>query len=482
MKFRNHLQIISYFLLLTMLFGCVSCANNDDEKKDDPQNTKSDSISSDTETEALFYVDDFGGEEFVILAPSNESYNFCSADFTEPSDDPYENAYYQRHLAIKEALNVEIKEVQGVLYGENTVYGLFTENVLANTGNYDMSVLNLVSACAAVGSGYLLPISELPDIDLSKSWWNEDCTEQLEIVGNNYMICGDIFISDKECIWILSFNKSIIAQHGLENPFELVYNNEWTWDKMIQMVNVASHDENGDGKMEKNVDVWGYETHEEHFAAMWESAGLKLVTINEEGLPEFSWGSSEFADVYEKIANFLNDEDHVKCELFDIWKSFIQGKSLFCNGVCADLRSAIANCDVDSGVIPNPKYSSDIEKYNSYVAINSCVVVFDNSTRDTYMSGVVAEAMAALGQQIVTPSYYDKQLKSRYAKCEDSAKMLDLIFNDRCYDLGVYYNWGSARTSLCTKGVSNTARMYAVLEKNMTSDMQKSFKKLGIYD
>jgi hypothetical protein len=42
----------------------------------------------------------------------------------------------------------------------------------------------------------------------------------------------------------------------------------------------------------------------------------------------------------------------------------------------------------------------------------------------------------------VTPAYYEVTLKSRAAKDDDSAAMLDLIFGNVVYDLGIMYNFG----------------------------------------
>jgi hypothetical protein len=53
------------------------------------------------------------------------------------------------------------------------------------------------------------------------------------------------------------------------------------------------------------------------------------------------------------------------------------------------------------------------------------------------------EAMACGGKNFVTPAYYEVTLKSRAAKDDDSAAMLDLIFGNVVYDLGILYNFGN---------------------------------------
>ena len=42
----------------------------------------------------------------------------------------------------------------------------------------------------------------------------------------------------------------------------------------------------------------------------------------------------------------------------------------------------------------------------------------------------------------VTDAYYEKTLKLQAVEEDADAEMLDLIFNNRLYDLGAIYNWG----------------------------------------
>ncbi|MCD7782617.1 MAG: hypothetical protein LUI15_01765, partial [Firmicutes bacterium] len=89
-----------------------------------------------------------------------------------------------------------------------------------------------------------------------------------------------------------------------------------------------------------------------------------------------------------------------------------------------------------------------------------------------------SEALAYYGQQILTPAYYEIQLQGRYSRDEESQGMLDIIFEYRCYDLGVFFDWGGAKTSLSTSG-ANASTLYASLNKAITKAIEKSLTKLG---
>jgi len=75
----------------------------------------------------------------------------------------------------------------------------------------------------------------------------------------------------------------------------------------------------------------------------------------------------------------------------------------------------------------------------------------------------VLEAMAYHSQQLVTPAYYEKTLKGRDIRDEESGEMLDIIFATHSYDLGLYYQIGSYNANLVTMvraGINRFASIY----------------------
>jgi len=60
------------------------------------------------------------------------------------------------------------------------------------------------------------------------------------------------------------------------------------------------------------------------------------------------------------------------------------------------------------------------------------------------------EELAYQGKQLLTPAYYEKTLVGQYTRDEESAEMLDLIFANLVYDVGIYYNIGTYKDCLTT--------------------------------
>lgn len=256
---------------------------------------------------------------------------------------------------------------------------------------------------------------------------------------------------------------------------------------MHQMADAAHYDTNGNSKMDSN-DIWGLCTHSENFAAMWESAGLTLVSLNNDGIPEVNWNSEEFVTVFEGIVdvmgdsecvNWTTDADGISDAVAFISTALKESKTLFGTEVIAFVRSYRDN-EEDFGILPFPKYSTDVERYNSYIAVNSFVMTIGNNCSELERTGVIVETLAAKGAEILTPAYYDGQLTSKFSRDEESGEMLDIIFEYRCYDLGVFFDWGSASSSLKSTTV-NPASLYASVSKKMNKEIEKAFEKLGLY-
>ena len=49
---------------------------------------------------------------------------------------------------------------------------------------------------------------------------------------------------------------------------------------------------------------------------------------------------------------------------------------------------------------------------------------------------IILEALACESYKSVVPAYYEIALKTKYTRDEDSARMLDIIFENRVFDLG----------------------------------------------
>lgn len=463
--------------LLMVAIPLVACADPGDAGKETGGADKNPADSGNEEKDELELPDkSYKGKSVQLLYEQKQDWGFFPQDFDEDNaDDAYVHGIYLRNDAVEQKLGIEIEGTE--LGGSDAVQESFRLGETSGSSDYDIVFNTVQKLCADVANKNVLSYDNLPWVKLDKVWWNQDARNQLSLGGVSYLNAGDIMISDKDVMWAVYFLKDRLKQYPkLPNPYELVYNNEWTWDNMMMMADTAHQDANSDDQMTINSsDIFGLCTHPENYPASWEAAGLKLVEIDQYGTPSLAWGSDQFYDVYTDIVEIMENKMVVSpTDIGWISTALSKDKTLFGTEVISFVRK-YRDSDYPFGILPYPKYNSSISRFNSYVAVNSDVVAVGYSHPDTEFVSVVLETMAYYGREKLIPVYYDEQLKGRYSDEEDDSKMLDIIFEYRCYDLGVYFDSGY---SILNKAGANPSTAWGKSGKNLEKSLNKKFEKL----
>lgn len=101
-------------------------------------------------------------------------------------------------------------------------------------------------------NGYCYDLNEFSEkgiFDFTEEKWNKDTLKWATFGGKVYGYnIGRTFPRG-----ILFWNKSLFEREGLPNLYDLFFNHQWTWDKMLEIAKQATKDKNGDGK----IDQWG---------------------------------------------------------------------------------------------------------------------------------------------------------------------------------------------------------------------------------
>ena len=94
---------------------------------------------------------------------------------------------------------------------------------------------------------------------------------------------------------------------------------------------------------------------------------------------------------------------------------------------------------------------------------------------DPDRTGHILEAFCAKSMEIVTPAFYDKTLQSKWARDEDSAEMLGLLYSTRVYDIGYFCSWGDIPNQLMNMWNakdSSIASMYESVRTQAEADLK----------
>ena len=85
--------------------------------------------------------------------------------------------------------------------------------------------------------------------------------------------------------------------------------------------------------------------------------------------------------------------------------------------------------------------------------------------------------LAVEGRKYVQPAYYDILLTSKVARDEESVEMLDIIYDNCEYDLGLNYSGGNIWYMMSQLMAKKSTDITSYFEKNLTVE-QKNLDKL----
>ena len=483
---KKHTIIALLLALITIAPTLLSCAADPVETTPVAVETETAETQPEEETELLPDIPalDFGGEEFMFLTSDENDTNgvdWMTYDVwvENTTGDVINDAVFERNLYLEETYNVKMAEMQGV------TETLAKQDVTAGTGEYDAVMTNITAAANLAQAGYTLSMYDLPYIDLTKPWWDQGCLEDLELLGNIYFATGDITVIDNDATWVLMFNKQMHEDHGLDNIYDLVREDAWTYDVFHDMLLQASVDTDGNGKMEWKVDTFGMVTTGDSCQGLYYASGEKLVYKDSDGMPYLCTDAERMVGVVEKAGQIMSDTQNVVtgtsgATTDELRYIFEEGRGLF-YGEVMQCIIRMRESETQFGLVPWPKYDEAQDRYYNFVhATAGKVVTVTAAAQNPEMSGAIVEAMAAKSKYTLTPAYYDVALTYKYMRDTDSAEMLDIILESRRFDLGYVYNWGSMYSnivSIITSGKDTFASTWERGQKSFNTAMEKTLQK-----
>ncbi len=451
------------YLYLKRAFFKQYVITNDDVVDDDSTSTPveppsdEDSSGSDPNENVDFEVIDWGGVEVNILGHSaKDSYATYQIDTEEPNDDALINAFYERNKYIKDNCGIEINVILPES-GEDPI-GMFREDLMSGIGEYNAIVGPFSNVAPLACDGMLADLNSLDTdyLKLNRPWWDQSLINDVNFNNKVYFLSGDALVTDDESTWAMFFNKDLIEEHNLENPYDLVYNGDWTLDKMYEMLQEVDLTHGTTKSYEPEVgDQWGMVAQSYDFSQFMLGAGQRMVDNSMGDVPMLRILNEENVTTFSKIADwFINDSKNIGVADYNgSWTSgiyekelqiFANGNALFMpNNIATASGSYLTESNINYGIVPMPKGSKSQANYNSGVnPYNFAVLgISKGITGDRLDATCYAlEAMAYFGNKMVKPEYYNKVLSHKNLKDEDSVAMLDKIFDNRIFDLGTIYN------------------------------------------
>ena len=431
--------------------------NNDNQSANDNETVTAEQAPRETEPEKVEYMGygfpdvDYGGYEFRILNYEIMSWGYTTMAVEEQNGDVINDAIYMRNAVVEEKLNIKITEKLVPWGGMDAP---LTKSAKAGTDEYDMTMLHAMNVGKLTQQGIFLNLKNIASLELGEPWWDQNANKSLEIAGKLYFTTTDATAFTFDMMGAMYFNKTMIGDLSLENPYNLVRENKWTMDKMLEMMRAAKRDVDGDGIFTYE-DIWGFSAHAVDDQYFFGGPKMDLVSKDDDGYPALRAPDEYFAAVYAKMREIFNLSDGYcispyynegktpgKKEGIGSETFFVSGQALF---MCQALSVSrmMRESDTDFGIIPFPKYNEAQENY--YAVLNGNFPTFQIliTQKDPEMAGVIINALTATSSTTLKPAYYDVALNYKLLRDEDSIEMVELKLKNRAYNLAIIYGWGN---------------------------------------
>ncbi len=479
---KRHSVLCACVLAASMLLSAVSCAAGSNAGPDETPVSAPESdaaVVPEEETQLHPELPDktFDGAEVMFLTSKHLGFDWYTSHeiYAEEMDGTLINdAVFTRNAQIEKDLDIHIAQTQ-----QPDCHQIARKSIKSDENVYDVVMPYINSTIALATEGLLLDLNTLPWLDLTHPWWDQRANENMLIADKLFITTGDIAILDNECTMVMFFNKEMIRQHGLENPYDLVKENRWTLDKVKELADAVTRDADGDGKLTYG-DVWGLSIASNAPISMYFGAGERIVERGEDGQLAFCLGSPRSVDVFDKLTSVCYDDLMLSNHTtpgsgYDtVAKLFNSSQVMMVTFALVDING-MREAEFEFGILPYPLYDETQKEYDNLISTGLVSSVSVPVTcPDQEITGVTLEAMAYMSTSTLTPAYYDNALKTRYVRDEESGDMLDIIFATRVYDLGFIFDWGGAgslvtnlNNSKSTDFASGWQRIQKVAQKSL---------------
>ena len=394
---------------------------------------------------------DFGGREFRILGieAGQQFYVFMGPDFQEIWAEGYtgeitNDAIFDRNSRAEELLNIRVTPVWEASSGNQNKR--FAQAVTAGSDDFDASLHGLSSTGEPLQAGYLANLETFENLDIESPWWDKNFVNTFRLFGSRlYFLSGDYQLADDYAVCPIYFNKAIVADAGLEQPYELVREGRWTIDEMYKLEKACERDLNGDGVLDMKNDIVAHLENQDKVKHFVYAFNEKSIEIDENGEFVINTLDERHVNAVERIFEYGYEKKLIYTD-----QTGTSYDEAFTTGHAVSYLMNLGNINLfrdmadDFGIVPGPKYDEEQKTYGNYIS-NYVVTSFvcPVTAADRAFIGACIETLGALSSETVDAALYDTLLASKLVRDEESIEMLHICMDTKVYDWAVDFSWGS---------------------------------------
>lgn len=361
------------------------------------------------------------GQTIEIITPNvNGIFN------TKKNLSAYQNACAERIATLQSKINCKIKITVKTV---DEIAEMAFTTIASGSKFADIIEVPIYGTSAHISQKSVIDLRSISTLDLSKSYMNAgDAVNSSTFYNKSYFLATTDMIADSGMGYF--FNKRLIKETGLENPYDLVKNNKWTISKLREMAKKATKDKDGKAGMSKN-DQWGIIQTSyvaDGAATVLAACNAEMIKPDGKGGAVYNTDSKEVLDAISLATDiFVKDGDCYAASDGDkeLWNMFITGKGLFL-GAGINIAQKIMDMDDDYGFVPFPR-SDNASSLKIGTNWNSSVLMVPSNpkAKDYNNVGYFLQAFCKLSEN-TTKTKYD-EYSDRYFRDDESGKMMETM-------------------------------------------------------
>lgn len=486
----NMKGITAFFLILLIAFS-ASCSEKSGGAANGPPPAETETaVTEATGTRETPDLPEMNYDGYLLrilsvnstqMGNSSEPGSHYWSDFgynEERKGEPINDAVFLRNSAVEERYNIRIALTETA--DTAPVIKKFTA---AGDDAYDIVCPVIDSSFSLAQTNSLYDLNRIPHLDMTKSRWDSALYGQLSLGGKIYIASGDISMEDEEYNTCIIFNKALIENYSLTDPYAYVRENKWTLENFYALGTGITTDLNGDGKLDHS-DMYGF-GNDYTGAQFWFFYSGENIAVLENGEPRIVLYGERQNSVMDRIIGVFNDKQ------FMIWVSEMKGVEngwTEVNNMLIDNRLLFRLANIynikqfrnmidDFGILPGPKFDENQENYRHLISTHASLGISVPVTQpDPERTGLLLEALAFESDTVVK-AHYDVTLTGKFARDEESLISLQIIFGSKVYDIGKVFGWGSLGSVIdnAVKQGGNFASLYEKSAERAQKELEASY-------
>ncbi len=457
---KKHLRVISLILAMLLCASVlVACKGDGDESSTGTTSTSgnSDGYTYGPADYGEFPYKDHEKEDATIriLCVETARHRYGEQQFgylEENEGDTINTAVNNRNNLIEETYGITF-ELTPVKFPTDDIARLVT----SSADDYELICDSVDRLVSGIPEGYYYSLDGI--MNINHPWWDAQAIETLALGDKHFLLAGAGLLTDDDNTYLTIYNKDMFKNvtvpedFGIEEGksiYDIVRDGEFTIDLYYEFCKqVSKPDDNGQWGLDA---TYGNLSHTYGATIMANGCNVATIQKNENDELYLNVATEYSVNAFDKVYKLMSDAQNTQLaenlagQFGDIERMFVNGQGLFYNTTSTTVsRLKSGEQEFDFGVLPIPKLNKEQENYCCSVNRYHSSALAIPTTVPQERLDLVTFALQALSfySTEVVRAYYQTTLKLQAAHSDDDAEMLDIVYNNRFYDVGAIYGWGS---------------------------------------